>query len=289
MKRVRPYSRASRISDTASVMRHHQRPCAGAVDCAQKVQSAAHSAARDGAPFFVRNAAQAAALAGAAAQTQDRALQATLPHGVAWHHAAMEPEDRALVEQLFLARHVMFLAATATLAQVWQCCLRHWRSCLVQRSSLLLLRGVVCAPPRALRRCARGVRGARWRFRVAWHLHKGPHLWPQGTRAAAGRQPAGAPRHHQGHTALRRRWLPGVRARRVPADDWPRGCADAPRQPPPRPPSTSLTRCLTVDSPSFTSYRLALSVILHTCRRLQAGGCIAQGGRSLTPPRWPSS
>lgn len=118
------------------------RAAAGAVDCAHKVQAAAQSTARGGAAFFVRNDAQAQALAGAAAAVQDRALAAALPHGVAWHHAAMEPADRTLVEQLFLGRHVMFLAATATLAQartprhcVVLCHVRHHHRDTLERGS----------------------------------------------------------------------------------------------------------------------------------------------------------
>lgn len=69
-------------------------------------------------PFFVRSQDQLTALQAAAESLQDKALQGMVVQGVAWHHAAMEPQDRATIEQLFLQRHVMFLAATATLAQV---------------------------------------------------------------------------------------------------------------------------------------------------------------------------
>lgn len=68
--------------------------------------------------FFVRNEAQKTRLLTAAQSTQDKALADMLVHGVAWHNASMEPADRSLVEQLFIARDVMFLACTATLAQV---------------------------------------------------------------------------------------------------------------------------------------------------------------------------
>lgn len=40
-------------------------------------------------------------LQGAAAQTKNKALQGVLVTGVGFHNAAMEPEDRALVEGLF--------------------------------------------------------------------------------------------------------------------------------------------------------------------------------------------
>jgi replicative superfamily II helicase len=82
------------------------------------VQQISLQHAQDRLPFFVRNASQSQVLEGAAKQARDKGLQSALVQGIAWHHAAMEPEDRNLVEQLFLNRHVMFLAATATLAQV---------------------------------------------------------------------------------------------------------------------------------------------------------------------------
>ena len=92
---------------------------AGTVECAQQVQKGTIACGRaQQLPFFVRSNEQLAALQTGAATLQDKALQAMIIQGIAWHHAAMEPQDRATVEQLFLQRHVMFLAATATLAQV---------------------------------------------------------------------------------------------------------------------------------------------------------------------------
>jgi replicative superfamily II helicase len=89
----------------------------GAQDCAIAVLSASSTNIRPS-TYFLRSPQQQQALADAADQCTDKALKAALVLGVAWHHAAMEPGDRSLVEQMFISRNVMFLAATATLAQV---------------------------------------------------------------------------------------------------------------------------------------------------------------------------
>ena len=96
--------------------------CAGTVECVNQVLAGATRASGHRQfPFFVRNQAQLAALEAASNSVHDKALRSMLPQGIAWHNAAMEPEDRATVEQLFLTRNVMFLAATATLAQACFC------------------------------------------------------------------------------------------------------------------------------------------------------------------------
>lgn len=66
----------------------------------------------------MRNAAQQARLRDASAAVQDKSLADSIGRGLAWHHAAMSHEDRSLVEQLFISRDLMCIAATATLAQV---------------------------------------------------------------------------------------------------------------------------------------------------------------------------
>ncbi|GBF89417.1 ATP-dependent DNA helicase-like protein [Raphidocelis subcapitata] len=65
---------------------------------------------------FVRSAAQLSRLQQAAAATKNKALQASLPLGIGFHNAAMEAEDRALVEALFRESLVMVLCTTSTLA-----------------------------------------------------------------------------------------------------------------------------------------------------------------------------
>jgi hypothetical protein len=80
-------------------------PCSsrkGAADAAAAV--AKDAATRNRGPFgstFVSSALQLQHLQGAAAQTKNKALQGVLVAGVGFHNAAMEPEDRALVEGLF--------------------------------------------------------------------------------------------------------------------------------------------------------------------------------------------
>ncbi len=61
----------------------------------------------------MRSAAQRQALVAAAAATKNKALQALLPHGVGFHNAAMEAEDRALVEGLFREGAVLVLVRAA--------------------------------------------------------------------------------------------------------------------------------------------------------------------------------
>jgi ATP-dependent DNA helicase HFM1/MER3 len=52
---------------------------------------------------FVKSAQQLQRLRLAAERTQAKALSALLVAGVGFHNAAMEPADRALVEELFKA------------------------------------------------------------------------------------------------------------------------------------------------------------------------------------------
>lgn len=54
--------------------------------------------------MFVRDAAQLLALQEAAAQMKSKQLQSVILSGIGIHHAAMEPEDRALVENLFRSK-----------------------------------------------------------------------------------------------------------------------------------------------------------------------------------------
>jgi hypothetical protein len=62
---------------------------------------ASASLACDTGSIFVKNLQQLQQLQAAAARTQDKALAAALTAGVGYHHAAMEPSDRNLVEELF--------------------------------------------------------------------------------------------------------------------------------------------------------------------------------------------
>jgi plasmid stability protein len=91
---------------------------AGTVECAHKVHEGSAHVCMQGLGFFVRSTGQLQVLEAASKKIHDKGLQVMLLHGIAWHHAAMEQEDRTILEQLFLSRTVMFLAATATLAQV---------------------------------------------------------------------------------------------------------------------------------------------------------------------------
>lgn len=60
---------------------------------------------------FVRDAAHAQRLAAAAGGLRDAKLRDCLALGVGYHHAAMEPEERAAVEALFVAQDLAVSAA----------------------------------------------------------------------------------------------------------------------------------------------------------------------------------
>lgn len=59
---------------------------------------------RGGGSAFVRDAGQAARLASAAAALKSGQLRDCVALGIGFHHAAMEPEERAAVEALFIAQ-----------------------------------------------------------------------------------------------------------------------------------------------------------------------------------------
>lgn len=56
--------------------------------------------------LFVRDMAQQQRLAAASASVRNKALQAAIRGGVAFHHSGMEPEERELVEHLFRQQDV---------------------------------------------------------------------------------------------------------------------------------------------------------------------------------------
>ena len=92
--------------------------CSGTVECCNKINDASKQVRVQTPSYFVRNAEQQARLCDAAASKQDKGLADMITQGLAWHNAAMSQEDRARVEQLYIARDLMCIAATATLAQV---------------------------------------------------------------------------------------------------------------------------------------------------------------------------
>ena len=64
----------------------------------------------------MRGQGQTRALQLAAKKAHSKALAGLLPRGVAIHNAELSMADRALVEELFLERHVLVLCSTCTLA-----------------------------------------------------------------------------------------------------------------------------------------------------------------------------
>jgi ATP-dependent DNA helicase HFM1/MER3 len=56
---------------------------------------------------FVRDAAHAQRLATAAHSLQSVALQKCVRLGVGFHHAAMEPQERSVIESLFIVQDLM--------------------------------------------------------------------------------------------------------------------------------------------------------------------------------------
>eukprot|EP00887_Chlorella_sp_A99_P002756 scaffold6.g2756.t1 len=65
---------------------------------------------------LVRDAGQAARLAGGAARLKNAQLRDCVLVGVGFHHAGMEAEERAVVEELFLSQALLVLCTTSTLA-----------------------------------------------------------------------------------------------------------------------------------------------------------------------------
>ena len=65
---------------------------------------------------FLKDPAQHGRLLHASASLGDASLRECLASGVGYHHAAMEPEDRAVVEALFRAQDLAVLCTTSTLA-----------------------------------------------------------------------------------------------------------------------------------------------------------------------------
>jgi replicative superfamily II helicase len=56
---------------------------------------------------YVQDESQKRALHAAASQVFDKQLQQTLPGGIGIHHGNLQPQDRTIVENLFLNRHLM--------------------------------------------------------------------------------------------------------------------------------------------------------------------------------------
>eukprot|EP00878_Enallax_costatus_P042421 GHUV01049777.1.p1 GENE.GHUV01049777.1~~GHUV01049777.1.p1 ORF type:complete len:363 (+),score=112.88 GHUV01049777.1:73-1089(+) len=78
-------------------------------------EAAAHSNASTRS-VFVKSAQQLQRLQAASSQAKAKGLGAVLVAGVGFHNAAMEPEDRELVESLFKANDLPVLCTTSTLA-----------------------------------------------------------------------------------------------------------------------------------------------------------------------------
>lgn len=86
------------------------------VFCASRKGAAEAAGYLAGRGAYVRDGQHAERLAQAAGRTRNKALAAALAAGVGFHHAAMEAEERSLVEELFLAGLLPVLATTSTLA-----------------------------------------------------------------------------------------------------------------------------------------------------------------------------
>lgn len=71
--------------------------------------------AADTGSVFVKSLQQLQRLQSAAVQVQAKALGAALVAGVGFHHAAMEPADRAIVEELFKENNLSVSG--------WDCCI----------------------------------------------------------------------------------------------------------------------------------------------------------------------
>lgn len=56
---------------------------------------------------YVRDEAQKKALDAAASQVSDKLLQQAVLGGIGIHHGNLQPQDRSIVEDLFLSRAIM--------------------------------------------------------------------------------------------------------------------------------------------------------------------------------------
>eukprot|EP00775_Hariotina_reticulata_P011878 gene11878-12022_t len=84
-------------------------------DASARAQVSPQMSAHTGS-IFVKSLQQLQHLQAAAARAQDTALAAALSAGVGYHHAAMEPADRSLVEELFKDSQLQVICTTSTLA-----------------------------------------------------------------------------------------------------------------------------------------------------------------------------
>jgi replicative superfamily II helicase len=80
------------------------------------VESAKH--ARHGSSCYVRDAGHAERLRQAAQGIKNKPLQAAIAAGIGFHHAGLDEEERALVEQLFLQLDILVSCCTLMQLQV---------------------------------------------------------------------------------------------------------------------------------------------------------------------------
>lgn len=93
----------------------------GTSETAAALAKAAAQAAGGSRPsVFVRDPAQHARLAAAAASLGDAHLRECVQLGVGYHHAAMEPEERAAVEALFSTQDLPVRHGAESLLGCWR-------------------------------------------------------------------------------------------------------------------------------------------------------------------------
>jgi ATP-dependent DNA helicase HFM1/MER3 len=93
----------------------------GTTDTAQAVANAAARA--PGTSMFVRDANQFKCLQDAASQVKSKQLQAAILAGIGFHHAAMEPQERTLIENLFRSKAILvglFVAKQSAAKALWK-------------------------------------------------------------------------------------------------------------------------------------------------------------------------
>ena len=88
------------------------------VFCSSRLDTAncAHAISEKVNHQFHFDQAQADALFQEAQRLEDVKLRALVPKGIAFHHAALSYNDKKVVEELFLSRHLVVLCSTSTLA-----------------------------------------------------------------------------------------------------------------------------------------------------------------------------
>ncbi|DBB06327.1 TPA: Sec63 [Trebouxia sp. C0004] len=106
------FCRWAGLNCNSLVVAAHSELAQGTVDTAMHLVSVVNKSGRG----YIRDRDHHDKLQRLAATSSNKQLQQTLPAGIAFHNAGMDATERAQVEELFIARDVLVLCTTSTLA-----------------------------------------------------------------------------------------------------------------------------------------------------------------------------